>query len=341
MDYKDKYLKYKTKYLEIKDIIQIAGGDDTVKKIFDDIITENKLAISYSIHYNNVFIDRNANKVYPIHSISKLFTNILLVLLFNDIIITEEELNMPLKLDSSVLKKLSKDVRERLEYVSLLDCIKHEAGLKDYLNKYHKKLQECFIEKKDFPNPIEPEDFIIYADKDVLDKKEVGKRNYSNLGILLAALSLKYHFNNKYNKNNIIFTYNEILYLYIIKKNRLNSFSITKPDNAVFPVAKDDLTRYVNGTPASGYWMSAKDLCKFGIWINKIFNNHQNIKYFVTKYQLDIYWKNPLRIGHWGFLHTSSACLETFLRKNITIAVLSNHDDDAHIFIRKIKKILN
>ena len=249
-------------------------------------------------------------------------------LLENMGIINDEELNMPIKVDEYVLNKLSKDVKNRLKNVSMLQCIKHEAGIKNYMDNYHNKLIDCFNQKKEFPNPIEPEDFLIYADKDVLQEKEIDKYNYSNLGILLIALSLKYYYNS-INKTNL--SYNQILTKYIIDKIKLKSFNITKPKlNSVFPIAHDDLTKYVNGSPATSYWMSSNDLCKFGIWINKLFNSNK----------LDIYWKNPLRLGHWGFLQTSSSCLETYLKKNITIAILSNHNNDAHIFMNKIRKIL-
>ncbi len=64
------------------------------------------------------------------------------------------------------------------------------------MNNYYNKLKIEF--------PIEPEDFLIYADKNVLDKKEIG--NYSNLGILLVSLSLKYYY--KKTKTNLC--YNQI-----------------------------------------------------------------------------------------------------------------------------------
>ena len=44
MDYKDKYIKYKTKYLELKNMDinnQIGGGIS--KDIIDKVITDNKL----------------------------------------------------------------------------------------------------------------------------------------------------------------------------------------------------------------------------------------------------------------------------------------------------------
>ena len=246
------------------------------QKIIDDIIKNNNFNVSYYIDYNNKILKSNPNKIYPIHSVSKLFTNIMLVLLYTDNIISNEEINNQIILEKNVLNKLSKNVKDRLKNVSLLQCIKHQAGLKDYLNNYHKQLIKCYNNKVTYPDPIEPEDFLIYADKTVFDK--IGEYNYSNLGILLVALSLKYHYNKKNNTN---LSYNDILDLYIIKKIKLNSFSITqtcligpskgddritKPNkNAMYPLENDDLTRYVNGIPASGYWLSSKDLCKFGI----------------------------------------------------------------------------
>jgi hypothetical protein len=91
--------------------------------MIDKVITNNNLNMSYSINYNGVTINKNQNKIYPIHSISKLFTNIMLVLFYNDNIINYDELNMPLKLDKMVLNKLSKDVNDRLKNVSMIQYI--------------------------------------------------------------------------------------------------------------------------------------------------------------------------------------------------------------------------
>jgi DNA polymerase elongation subunit (family B) len=60
----------------------------------------------------------------------------------------------------------------------------------------------------------------------------------------------------------------------------------------------------------------------------------------IKENKLDIYWKNPLRLGHWGFLGTSSSVLETHINKNIIITILSNHKNDAHILMNKIRNII-
>lgn len=307
------------------------------KNTIDKFISDNNLLVSYTINYNNVTISKGQNKIYPIHSISKLFTNIMLILFYNNDVITNDNLLTPIKLDNDVLKKLSNTIKRRLKKVSILQCIKHEAGLKNYQNNYLNELIRCFNNKSKFPNPTEPEDFLIWNDVDILDKKEIGKYNYSNLGILLVALSLKYHYNKKYKTN---LTYNQLLDLFIISKINLASFDIKYKSNYIVPIFNDDLTKYVNGSPATGYWLSTKDLCKFGKWINNLFNCNNKIKNFIKMNKLDIYWLGPQRLGHWGFLQTSSSCVETYLKQNLTIAILSNNNNDAHILMNKIKKIL-
>lgn len=304
------------------------------KEIIDNIIIDKKLSVSYSI-YNNKKINKNADKIYPIHSISKLFTNIMLILLINDNIIDNNMLNKPMEFDKNILNKLSNKVINRLKETTMLDNIKHEAGLKDYLDNYHKYLTKC---TNKYPNPIEPEDFLEFADIDVMSKDNISKYNYSNLGVLLVALSMKYYYNNKFNTK---LTYNQILKKYIINKLKLKTFNICNPKiNIIIPLDPNDLTKYINGTPASGYWMSAKDLCKFGMWINNLYNTNNNIKKIIKTYKFDIFWKNPLRLGHWGFLQTSSSTFETYLNKNITVVILSNNNDDAHILMHKIRKII-
>jgi hypothetical protein len=44
----------------------------------------------------------------------------MLVLLYNDNIISDNKLHIPIKLDETVLNKLSKDVKDRLKNVSIL-----------------------------------------------------------------------------------------------------------------------------------------------------------------------------------------------------------------------------
>ena len=109
---------------------------------------------------------------------------------------------------------------------------------------------------------------------------------YSNLGILLLGLSLQYHYNKRYKNYK---EYNDILYEYIINKINLKTFSIVKPaKNFVFSDDPQYEFRFFNGSPAGGYWMSCKDLCKFGIFINELCKNDRFIN-VVKKYGGDFY----------------------------------------------------
>ena len=73
------------------------------KKIINNIISNNNLLVSYSIDINNKVMSHGSNKIYPIHSISKLFTNIMVVLLLNDNTITIKDLNCPIQIDKNIL----------------------------------------------------------------------------------------------------------------------------------------------------------------------------------------------------------------------------------------------
>ena len=97
----------------------------------------------------------------------------------------------------------------------MLDAMTHMSGLKDYLTKYFDALK---INNK--INPLNPEDFVKYIDDDV-DKQ--GIFNYSNSGILLCGLSVKYLYNKNKKTNK---TYNEILSVYL-----KNKISIVIMDN--------------------------------------------------------------------------------------------------------------
>ena len=77
------------------------------QKIITDIIQNNNLQVSYHIDYTNKIFKSNNNKIYPIHSISKFFTNIMLVLLYRDNIIFEEDLHKPILLEKDVLSKFA------------------------------------------------------------------------------------------------------------------------------------------------------------------------------------------------------------------------------------------
>jgi hypothetical protein len=164
----------------------------------------------------------------------------------------------------------------------------------------------------------------MYADTDLAEHRH----NYSNLGLLLVCLSIKYHYNKKYNS---VTTYNEILNRYIVNKIGLKTFSIRIPSNAKY---NDDVTRYKNATPAGGYYISCNELRMFGDWLYKLCNGNNDVNELINKYGIEFYHNGI--IEHGGSISptldhnklTSTSHLSIHLNENIIISIMSNHNDD-------------
>ncbi len=292
----------------------------TIKQI-DQYISDESLKLSYSITNKKIITDHNGNDIYNMQSIGKIFTGMLIILLINDGTIEEKYLNEPIKLDKNIFEQLSPGVIKRLNETTLLDCMTHKSGLKDYMLKY----SIAYKDETKIPNPIEPEDFLIYADEDVMPV--IGHWYYSNLAIILVALSAKYYYNKKHKQK---LSYNDILYKYIIDKIGLRTFSVTRPTYAMY--TKD--SKYVNASPAGGYWLSCNELRKFGDWLNILCNKNKSTHELLKKYGAEFYHDDIIKHGgtHGPDSHivTSSSYLIVYLKNNITISIMSVHGKDSH-----------
>jgi len=279
-------------------------------------IIDKKLNLSCSIYQNNKNIFNYNNQIYAMHSIGKVFTGIIIILLLNDKIINDIDLNSPLQIDPEIFDKLPQKVANRLKTTTMLDVMTHMSGIKDYLGKY---LEHLELNNK--INPYEPEDFIEYIDDSVYKKNIF---NYSNAGILLCGLSIKYLYNKKNNTNK---SYNDILFDYIIKPAKLKSFSISCPKNGTYN--KDDkIAKYINGSPGGGYWITSNDLALFGNFLlNEIIN--KKIVYYLKKYGREFYEKNIIR--HGGGINGSSCYLKIYLKNNISISIMDNDGMSSNI----------
>ena len=339
--------KYKLKYfdniLNIKNVLQHLDYNDLMEiyinenickykiKLNIDTISINKyilnrkLNISYSIFHNNRNIINYKNKVYAMHSIGKVFTGMLIMIMLDLKIITENDINSPIQIDPTILNTIPIKVKNRLKTTTMLDAMTHMSGLKNYLTKYFDALK---INNK--INPLNPEDFVKYIDDDV-DKK--GIYNYSNAGILLCGLSVQYLYNKNKKTNK---TYNEILYEYIIKPSKITTFSIIKPKNGTYN-KKNKIASFINGSPGGGYWISSYDLGLFGKFILKIMNT--NIKKYLKKYGSEFYdYKNNI-IQHSGGINGSLSNLMVYLNYNTSIAIMGNEDKSADILKYAIEYI--
>ena len=79
----------------------------------------------------------NSASSYAMHSVGKVFTGMLALIMARKGVLSEEDFNQPpVKLDEAVKKALPPAVAARLEKVSLHQLMTHRAGLGDYLGNY-------------------------------------------------------------------------------------------------------------------------------------------------------------------------------------------------------------
>lgn len=282
-------------------------------------IQKHNLNVSYSISSHGIIHNQASTAIYPMHSISKLFTMFLLILLVDNKILMERNLVMPIKLDHNVTKLLPLTVQKRLKEMSLFDCLMHKSGLYDYERRYIMSIRNCLKDGALLPNPLEPEDFLMFAD----DK--VGKYNefhYSHLGYIMIALCIKYYYNKKQGTN---LSYNDILHKYIINKIKLKSFSITRPEKSKLNTYID-VSKYINGSPAYGYWLSCNDVRIFGEWISLHYNQNERIRNLFQIYCQGVYVNDVIE-----YIRSLSlaACLHIYLYNRIVMVVCSEDSDDS------------
>ena len=287
-------------------------------------IKDENFKLSYSLSIHDKLFESNGNHIYAMHSIGKVFTGMLIILALKNRIIETDILDEPIKLDVKILSLLPLPIKERLNETTFFEIMTHTSGLLNYLPKYTNTIRLAIENETDIPNPLNPEDFIKYGDERLSDPH---KYKYSNLGLLLCGLSIEYLYNLKSEKK---LNYNNILQKYILDPAGLSTFSISRPDDPNVKYPETDINaRYLNGSPAGGYWISCNDLRKFGKWCSMLYNTDHNIREYITKYGLEFYNVDKNIISHSGGIPSSSAQLTTFPKMNITISIMSHNGKDA------------
>lgn len=254
---------------------------------------------------------------FAIHSISKLYTGILTLIMLQDGIITKNTLLSPLELDDSVMQALPLSVRQRIGVTTLYDAMIHRGGFGDYLGKYITAIQKALENNTLPPLPYKPEDFLPFSDEKVW-KLEEGETRYSNLGILLVGLSIQRH----YQKIESL-GYNEILKKHLFDKAQIPSFFYSKPDHGYFN-ENDTIAKHLCGSPAGGHWTTVKDLHKFGEWVKNKCLQDPDFMNLVEQYGQEFYSAANREIMHAGGIPSSSAFLSVFLDNGISIAIASD-----------------
>lgn len=106
--------------------------------------------LSYSFqNYDNKF-DYNGEYIYAMHSIGKIFTGFVIILLLYDKTIDENMMHEPIQLEKTVLNKLDNNARTRLKDTNFLDVMTHYSGLDDFMENYinaikNKKIENIYI----------------------------------------------------------------------------------------------------------------------------------------------------------------------------------------------------
>lgn len=297
----------------------------TDKKVIKYIKDKN-LILSCGIKLPKKTIKYESETINAMHSVGKIVTGFLIHLFARLKIIPLNAFNEPLQLDENVKSKLNYKILARLKTTTMLDVMTHKSGIGDYIENYIKEVDNCIKNKLNIPNPEEPEDFLCWGETNL---KQKGEECYSNFGILLCGLSAKYHYNKNKCQNDHL-SYNQLLEKYIVKPIKLETFMIKYKQVKNIKVNRDDNnnTKYLNGSPAGGYWISTNELMKLGNSIKNAYLSDKKLMLILKKFGEEFYDKKSNIISHYGSIAYSTAYLELDLEKNTVIAIMSNHYND-------------
>jgi CubicO group peptidase (beta-lactamase class C family) len=286
-----------------------------------------------STHYaetitSSEIIDPNTS--FSIHSISKMFTGILMLIMIQENIVPEAWLQQPLQIRDTTKKLLSSDIIEQLNKVTVHQIMTHRGGFGDYTVNYFDTLAQKVQNGEQISSIQKLEDFLCYADNKITMLND-NETCYSNLGLLLLGLSIEHCHNNAF--TNAHLSFDEILQKYVIQPAGMKIFSSQKPTNACYNES-GSCSQYICGTPAGGHWTTAQDLQKFGIWLQNKYSSDTEFKRLLDTYGHEFYSNETQEMHHTGGIGQpgigeASARFSLFLRHGISIITLSNRPQQA------------
>lgn len=254
--------------------------------------------------------------IFAIHSIGKVYTGILTLILLEEGVIKESSLFSPLEVGTLAMQSLPLNVQQHIRVTTLYDTMIHRGGFGDYLGKYVDVIQSSLKAQQTPPLLRHPEDFLPFSDEEVFNL-EPGEFRYSNLGILLLGLSIQHHYQ-KFEQ----LDYNSILKKHILDKAGITLFC-SKPSHGNFN-QEDAIAGYLCGSPAGGYWTTVKHLHAFGEWIRQKCIQDSDFLGLIERYGQEFYSADNREIVHGGGIPSSSAFFSVFLDNGITIAIASD-----------------
>ncbi|OGT38149.1 MAG: hypothetical protein A3F11_04395 [Gammaproteobacteria bacterium RIFCSPHIGHO2_12_FULL_37_14] len=284
------------------------GNTNCELKEGDEILSSNTLADGY----------------YTIHSVTKIFTGILVLRFIEEKIIKESDLVKPIcDIFPEFVDSLPNKLKEHFtQYkITLYQLMVHEGGLSDYLlddkSKNHlgylTAISTSLKQKSKLPVINDICDFLQYAGPTEPDM--INKSRYSNVGFNIIGMLLEYlsHQN-----------FETLLNKYILKEAGISAddFSKVMPaKNAIFNTI-DDRPPYIIAGPAAGHWAKLKSLAQFAKWFYEKSNNDTNFKSLLNKWGQEFY-KNGI-IEHTGYVESSAAFLSISLKTGNILVVLTN-----------------
>lgn len=310
---------------EAEGLLKLHNGQHSpdVPVVTDEDVTELrtylvKKTISASITLGNVdqtitpvFPENHQSQCFAMHSIGKVFTGMLALLMVRQGVISENSLNDVIQIDETVLQSLPPNVKEQVRKVTLHQVMTHHAGLGDYLQLYMQA-----IESTNPPKIRDINDFIPFIDCNIFP---IGEFHYSNAGMLILGLALKHAYENKFGPCD----YDQILRKFILQPANLQSFSMHMPHNGAYHHA-DHVAPHIAGSPAGGYWISSEDLASFGKWIYQQCVIDEELMRLIKKYGQEFYDESELKLAHSGGIQSSSAYLSVSFKSGAVLAVLSD-----------------
>ena len=251
MDYKDKYIKYKTKYMELKNMNvnnKIGGqiGGQYIKKILYE--NNNFLA------QNNIDSDILGMKnTFLIGSITKIFTIYVILILHQKYL---------LNINDNIIKYIqtkNKNNNDIFRKITILDVINHISGLKgmpDNKKSIYIRHNSAYSCMKKFIN-------------ENLFTHTFGTDNYSNIGYIILGFIIE-----KVTKLTYIGSYKKYIFNPLYMKNT----NIGEPDIKLYSKNCKKIKKYENnfkywGSSAGGLYSCVNDLLLFAEKSFQLLNN--------------------------------------------------------------------
>lgn len=287
----------------------------------------------HSPHHSEIIASSTITELdtpFSIHSISKMFTGILMLIMIQENIIPEVWLQQSLQISDTTKKLLPSNIIEQLDKVTVHQIMTHRGGFGDYTVNYFDTLAQKVQNREQIPSIQKLEDFLCYADNKITILND-NETCYSNLGLLLLGLSIEHCYNNTIINSHLSF--DEILHKYIIQPAGMKVFSSQKPINACYNES-GSCSQYICGTPAGGHWTTAQDLQKFGSWLQNKYSSDCEFKRLLDTYGHEFYSNEIQEMHHTGGIGQpgigeASARFSLFLRHGISIITLSNSPQQA------------